>query len=183
MIPSVYSIQRSVLPICVFIVVAELHFGWHVLNFKLEPAAVCAPGATDDGECCQSPGTSAFDAYLKSQSYWLGVSYALPMAFAAVALRRYREQRSSMNRNLAVGSVTFSGALAAAGCFLTGCCGSPMLSIYASFLGATFIPFAKPLLAVISGISVLAAWCWMTRRPTAIRCNCAGGCQGEQRAI
>jgi hypothetical protein len=168
------------LPVCVFIVAAELHFGWQALNFKLDPAAVCAPEATDDRECCQSPGTSAFDAYLKSQSYWLGVSYALPMAFAAVALRRWRERRSSRNRNLALGGVTLSGALATAGCFLTGCCGSPMLAIYATFLGPTFLPFAKPLLAAVSGISVLIAWWWMDR-PAKAACNCSSSscCGGD----
>lgn len=102
--------------------------------------------------------------YLETQSYWLGFSYALSLTFAVYAFRRYREQRYCAAKNLAIGGVTFSGFLAVAGCYLIGCCGSPMLVVYLSFFGAAFLPFAKPLVALVTSISILAAWWWMNRR-------------------
>jgi hypothetical protein len=62
--------------------------------------------------------------------------------------------------------VTFSGFLAVAGCFLLGCCGSPMLAVYLSLFGAGFLPFAKPLVAALTTLSILGAWCWVSRRGT-----------------
>jgi hypothetical protein len=112
-----------------------------------------------------APGTetSWLRLYLESQSYWLGYSYALALSFAAVALRRYREQRLCAARNLAIGSVTLSGFLAVAGCFLLGCCGSPMLAVYLSLFGASFLPFAGPLVAGVTTITIIVGWFWMNR--------------------
>lgn len=67
-------------------------------------------------------------------------------------------------RNLAIGGVTLSGVLAVAGCFLLGCCGSPMLAVYLSLFGAAFLPFAKPLVAGLTAASLVAGWWWMKRR-------------------
>lgn len=176
------AIKRAVLPVSAFIVVMELHFGFQVLNYKLNPTAACPPEATADGSCCRSPDeTSAFRVYLQGQGYWLGISYALPLAFAVTAFRRYREQRSAFNRKLAIGGLTLYGVLAAAGCFLTGCCGSPMLAVYASFLGATYLPFAKPLLAGFSAFTVVIAWWWMNRSNVTAACNCSDAvcCSGD----
>ena len=63
------AIKRAVLPVCAFIVVMELHFGFQVLNYKLNPTAACPPEATADGSCCQSPDeTSAFSVYLQGRA-------------------------------------------------------------------------------------------------------------------
>jgi hypothetical protein len=118
--------------------------------------------------------------YLQTQSYWLGFSYALSLTFAVYAFQRYREQRQGAAKNLAIGGVTFSGLLAVAGCYLVGCCGSPMLAVYLSLFGAAFLPFAKPLVALVTSISILGAWWWLNRHcpspvPTAASISsCAG---------
>lgn len=90
--------------------------------------------------------------------------YALSLAFAAAAFRRYREGRLCTTRNLAIGGVTFTEVLSVTGCYLLGCCGSPMLGVYVSLFGAVFIPWAKPLAALLTLLSIGVAWWWLNRR-------------------
>lgn len=114
--------------------------------------------------------------YLETQSYWLGFSYALSIAFAVVCLRRYREEQFCGAQRLAIGGATFSGALALAGCYLLGCCGSPMLAVYLSLFGATFLPLAKPIVFSFTALSILVAWWWMNRRRPPRAVQGAKGC-------
>jgi len=107
--------------------------------------------------------TSALAHYVESQDYWLGYSYALALSFSVLALRRYREGRFCAARNMAIGGATFTGFLAVAGCFLAGCCGSPMLVVYLNLFGAAFLPLAKPLMAGVTTISIGTSWWWMNR--------------------
>lgn len=150
--------RRAVLPLAVFLAVLSLHCGWALAFPEVPPEqgrwiAVSPPTAAD-----------AFRRYLASQGYWLGVSFALSSAFAAAAFRRYREERHCGGGSFAVGGVTVSGVLAAAGCFLVGCCGSPMLGVYATLLGASVAPLMKPLIAALTALTIIGAWAWMNRR-------------------
>jgi hypothetical protein len=138
--------------------VAVAHYVWSGLFSEVDP--VQARWATLPGV----GASSWLHRYLETQSYWLGYSYALSLAFAAAALRRYREKRYCSAKTLALGGVTLTGFLALAGCFLVGCCGSPMLVIYLSLFGAWFLPLAKPLVAIITTFSIIWAWWWMKRR-------------------
>ena len=88
-----------------------------------------------------------------AQDRWLSVPAA-----ETSWLRRYREQRLCAARNLAIGGVTLSGFLAIAGCFLLGCCGSPMLAVYLSLFGASFLPFARPFVAGVTTITIIVGW-------------------------
>jgi hypothetical protein len=144
----------------VFTIVAAAHYVWVGLFPERDPAQ-------DRWLTVATAETSWLRYYLETQSYWLGYSYALALAFAAVALRRYREQRLCAARNLAIGGVTLSGFLAVAGCFLLGCCGSPMLAVYLSLFGASFLPFAKPLIGLLTTVSIVAGWVWMHRNERA----------------
>jgi hypothetical protein len=153
---SVTGLRRAVLPLAVFFGVALFHFVWVDLFPEQNPAqtrwvTIAQP-------------TPPLERYLETQSYLLGYSYALAFSFAAVALRGYRERRSCMARGLAIGGVTFSGFLAVAGCYLIGCCGSPMLGVYLSLFGAAFLPLAKPLVAIFTTVSVVLSWWWMSSR-------------------
>jgi hypothetical protein len=149
--------RRFLLPLAVFLGVAAAHFVWSGLFPEVDP--VQARWAS-----LAAPETSWLHRYLASQSYWLGYSYALSLAFAVAALRRYREKRFCSAKTLTFGGLTLSGFLVLAGCFLVGCCGSPMLLVYLSLFGAGFLPLAKPLVAVVTMISIAGAWWWMTRR-------------------
>jgi hypothetical protein len=60
--------------------------------------------------------------------------------------------------------------LAVAGCFLPGCCGSPMLPIYLSLLGPWFLPWAKPLSAILTALSILLGIWWIRRKTAQVPC-------------
>lgn len=135
--------------------------------------------------------TSWWRTYIETQSYWLGYSYALAFSFAVMAFRWYREQSSCASRNAAIGGFSFSGLLAVGGCFLVGCCGSPMLIVYMNLFGAAFLPLAKPLMAGITSLTIVLAWLWMHRKSSlfqkateshassGIACDCGAHCSSE----
>ncbi len=147
------GLRRAVLPLGVFISTALLHFAWLYLFPEQNPV--------QSRWAKVSQGSFPLRRYIETQSYWLGYSYALAFSFAAVALRGYRERRSCTAKGLAIGGVTFSSFLAVTGCYLIGCCGSPMLGVYLSVFGAAFLPLAKPLIATFTTVSVALSWWWM----------------------
>lgn len=165
------ALVRPMLPVTVFGGVVAFHFVWLGLFPEKTAASTTSADAECAGEaCCKReaipPGTATswLGRYAAGQDYWLGYSYASSLTFAATALRRYRERRLCTARNLAIGGVTVSGLLAVVGCYLLGCCGSPMLPIYLSLFGAAFLPLAKPLVAGLTTLSLLAAWWWLRRQ-------------------
>ena len=173
--------RRAVMPLCVFAAVIAMHFLWLGIFPEQDPAQ--ARWAVD------VPRGSWLTRYVEAGDYWLGFSYGLSLGFAAIALRRYREGRFCAARNVAIGSVTFSGALSVVGCYLLGCCGSPMLAVYLSLFGAAFVPLAKPLIAGLTLLSVLLGWWWMNRHaplaagaaaencPPSAACDCGPRCE------
>ncbi len=155
--PFSHRFARVILPASVFVLVWGIHYVWQGYFPEMNPAQ-------SQWVSFGVPARMSWlEQYIKSQNCYLGFSYALSLAFAAIALRRYREQRFCCARNLAVGGVTLSGFLAVAGCYLLGCCGSPMLAVYMSLFGATFLPLGKPIIAAITTIFVSAAYWWMNR--------------------
>ncbi len=148
-------VRRAILPVAVFTGVALFHFVW--LHFFPE-----ADPAQSRWETVPQT-SSALGLYIDEGSYFLGYSYALAISFATVAFRSYREKRIRSAGGFAVGGLTFSGFLAFAGCYLLGCCGSPMLGVYMSLFGTGFLPFAKPLVAVITTLTIVGSWWWMNR--------------------
>jgi hypothetical protein len=145
------KIRRALLPLSVFLAVMSAHFVWLGLFPEQDPA---------QSRWADVPITehSWLKTYLDGGSYWLSYSYGISLAFAAVGIRRYREQRLAASRNFALGSVSFSGVLAVTGCYMLGCCGSPMLAVYLSLFGAAFLPWAKPLVALLTTVTLFAAW-------------------------
>ena len=167
------KIRRILLPLAVFAAVMLLHFCWLGLFPERDPA--------QDRWVATATPVSWWGRYCDGGSYWLGFSYGLSLAFAAVAWRRYREGRFCPGRKLAIGGVTFSGALSVVGCYLLGCCGSPMLAVYLSLFGAAFVPWAGPLIAGLTLLSVLVGSWWMNRHtgrdhPAGCRCEEACSC-------
>lgn len=166
-------LRRAALPLAVFVLVIGGHFVLRGLFPERDAAqdrwaSVPAPTAP-----------SWLDQYLRSQDYWMGVSYGMSGAFVAWMLRRWREHRRRIARNAALGGLSLGGVLAVAGCFLTGCCGSPMLAVYVGFLGSWFLPLAKPLCAVLTFLLLLVAWWWVSRKLSVAvkpctdpRCSC-----------
>ncbi len=147
---------QAVLPGAAFLAVMMFHFVWLGVYPERNPAQ-------DRWSAISAPQQTWLQRYVEAQSYWLGFSYATSLSFAVVAFRRYRERRSCATRKVAIGSAVLSGALPVVGCFLVGCCGSPMLVVYLNLFGAAFLPFAKPLMAGLTLISIILAWWWMSR--------------------
>jgi hypothetical protein len=64
----------------------------------------------------------------------------------------------------AVGGITLVGVLMAGGCFLIGCCGSPMLAVYVSLFGSRALGVGKPLTALVTLVSVSCGYWCLSRR-------------------
>jgi len=63
----------------------------------------------------------------------------------------------------------------AGGCFLIGCCGSPMLAVYLSLFGAKALGLGKPLMALVTLVSVSCGYWFLSRRFTR-GSDCIGNC-------
>ena len=124
------------------------------------------------------PRPSALARYIERQDYWLGYSYALAAAFTAFALFRTLEQRRRDARGV-LGGITLLGVLYGAGCFLIGCCGSPMLGIYLSLFGASILGVVKPIVAAVTTLSVVLSGIYLIRRSRQVCCPTAAGCCQE----
>lgn len=144
-----FSAKRALLPALVFLLTMAAHYAWFV---KTGSAPSQSDGACCGSACESSPGVAE---YIKTQTYLLGYSVALSLSYASIAIRKFVEQRTNAAKGAALGGVGASAILGFAGCYLTGCCGSPMLGVYIGLLGPTILPFAKPLVAVITTISIL----------------------------
>jgi len=105
---------------------------------------------------------SLLSSYFEQQDFWMGLSYALAGAFTVYALLKFSENRKSCVAGI-IGGVTLIGILNVAGCFLLGCCGSPMLAVYLSLFGSTFLGFTKPLVAAITLVTVIIGTIWIER--------------------
>lgn len=113
-------------------------------------------------------------SYFKQQDFFLGLSYALAGAFTAWALLNYFQNRRGALFGIA-GGITLTGVLAFAGCFLAGCCGSPMLAIYLSWFGPSILGFTKPLTLLLTAISIGIGIMWIKKKSQAAACNCGTG--------
>jgi hypothetical protein len=114
---------------------------------------------------------SLLSLYITRQDFLLGFSYALAVAFTIYALVKFlKNQRLGISG--VVGGVTLTGVLYIAGCFLLGCCGSPLIPIYLSLFGASFLGFTKPIIATITTISVAVGYFWISKKSKGC---CVGG--------
>lgn len=160
--PPKVSKRRWLLPLTVFVLAMAVQALYARHEARQPVQGWAADSAIVDN------GLWGFRPYVESRDYLTSYSYALPLAFAAVALRRYREcrqRRKCAAGKAAVGGLTLSAALAGSGCFLLGCCGSPMLGIYLSFFGAAFLPMVKPLVAGVTTLTVALSYYWWIWRP------------------
>jgi hypothetical protein len=116
-----------------------------------------------------NPSVNFWQTYIVSQDYFVSFSYALSASFAVWATARFIYVRRRAAAIGAFGGVSFVTILAAAGCFLIGCCGSPMLPIYISLFGAA-AGIGKLLMALLTLISIGAGYLYVLRQPS---CGCA----------
>jgi hypothetical protein len=117
-----------------------------------------------------NPSVSFWQSYIISQDYFVSFSYALSASFAVWAFARFVYFRRRTAAVEAFGGISLVTFLAMAGCFLIGCCGSPMLAIYISLFGSKAAGIGKPLMALISLSSIGGGYLYVMRRQ---ECNCA----------
>jgi hypothetical protein len=151
---------RRLLPLFVFLAA----FLAHALYSGF--CAGSAPSGWADLDISSSAvGPLGLWAYVRAQDYFVGFSYALAAAFATWALSKCISLRGRKGTaGVAAGSITLVGVLMASGCFLIGCCGSPMLAIYLGLFGSRVLGFAKPLTALITLFSVSCGYWCLSRR-------------------
>ncbi len=148
---------RECLPFMVFALILVGHAAYSTLQND-----ECAPGSVEmhpmDG------GVAAhLRPYISHQDYMMGLSYALAGGFTVYALLTFIRSRRKGATGIVGGSV-LTAVIYGAGCFLTGCCGSPMLTVYLGVWGASVLGFAKPLILLVTVVSVAVGFFWMRRR-------------------
>lgn len=111
----------------------------------------------------QLENTNMILLYFKHQDYLMGLAYALAGAFTIYALLKFL-QHSKKGVAGVVGGITLTGILYIAGCFLLGCCGSPMLAVYLSLFGSSFLEFTKPLVLILTTTSVVIGYFWINKK-------------------
>ncbi len=158
--PNSHRIVRALLPLSVFVLTFAAHYAWFAMSGT--PLAATESNCKSCGISCSTPATGN-SSYIGTQTYLLGYSIALSLAFASLAIRQFLEKRSKAAQGAALGGMSLSALLGFAGCYLTGCCGSPMLAVYVSLLGAAFLPFAKPLIAAVTTLSIAASVWWLSQ--------------------
>ncbi len=113
--------------------------------------------------------------YFERQDIFIGLSYALTATFTAYAVINFFDKRKKGIAGT-VGGFTLAGVLYFAGCFLTGCCGSPMLTVYLSLFGSSIIGFAKPITAGFTFVSIVIGFIWINKNNKANICSDNEGC-------
>lgn len=143
--------KKTVITLFIFIVVFILH----MVYFKLI-----------EGACAD---TSWFKRYIQEQEYFLGISYALSIAFVAFAFLKFKE-----NRKKALKAAFGGGTLAIILwflCFLFGCCGSPMLIVYLNLIGISNLKIPKFVLLVMTIIFIGIGYIWLIKKSPESCCN------------
>ena len=150
-----------------FLITLSLHF--FLDSASLEPNDNWA----DAAELTQQTKPTGYELYFTEGEYILGLSYAMAIACTILALSRFKFDKSKGILGIFSG-VTLSAALYAFGCFLIGCCGSPMAVVYAGLLGSSFLGFTKPFVFIITLLSIGIGYRLMLKKPEGKVCSTDG---------
>jgi len=108
-------------------------------------------------------------AHLSGDGLWLGASYALVACFMVIALGRFRDRRREALAG-AAGGTLLAGGIYAAGCFMLGCCGSPMAVVWLSLLGGRYANVGGVFLFLLTLLST-SGGLWMLNRGEEAPCG------------
>lgn len=117
-----------------------------------------------------------FLLYFNRQDFMLGLSYALAGAFTIYAFLKFQKNRKKSGVAGIAGGVALTGTLYGGGCFLIGCCGSPMFAVYMGFFGSSFTGFAKPLVLIFTILSIVIGLFWIEKRTNSCFCAESDNC-------
>ena len=157
--------KKILYPLAAFIAVLSLHASYSIWK-----------GIRVSRKWVQIEDINWLKVYLERNDYLLSLSYALAGAFTVYAFMRFRERRKAGVAGV-VGGLTLTGALYVGGCFLLGCCGSPMLAVYLGVFGSSFLGFAKPLVLILTATSIAIGFFWLERKS---RACCVEGEQADE---
>lgn len=101
--------------------------------------------------------------YLRNQEYYLGFSYAVSGAFSVFAFMKFNQCRGKAI-GVGLGASVWAIALWSIGCFLAGCCGSPMWIVYANLFGISILKIPKWSIAIMSLVMVILGYLWLRRK-------------------
>jgi hypothetical protein len=164
-----------------FVAILAFHGVWSINQPAACDGSSCAPGAVgcDTGTADTSTLSGAIGAYVANGDIWLGLSYALAGAFCVYALSLWSENRKRAATG-ALAGLTIGSALAVFGCFLVGCCGSPMLPVWLGLFGGKALGLTKPLMAALTLVSVAIGYA-LLKRGCGAGCACgSSGCGPEE---
>lgn len=122
-----------------------------------------------------SQGVSYVKIYYNQQEYFLGLSYALAAGFTVFSIFKMLESRKKGVART-IGGTALMGIIYWGSCFLIGCCGSPMLTVYLSLFGASFLGFSKSIILVITIISITISYFFLQKKS---KCACPEGTCGK----
>ncbi len=111
--------------------------------------------------------------YLLTQGIFMGLSYGLTVSFTLFALATLMQGQKKGIAGL-IGGVSLTGFLYFAGCFLLGCCGSPMLAVYIGLFGSKAAGLGKPITFGLTFVSVVIGFILLARR--SVDGSCVEGC-------
>lgn len=133
------------------------------LVFSLHAVYSIAATARMSHQWVQLENVNLFRSYVARQDYLLGLSYAVAGAFTLYAILQFSRGRKGSLTGV-IGGSALTGLLYFAGCFLLGCCGSPMLIVYLNLFGSSLLGFTKHLTLALTIISVVIGYFWMERK-------------------
>jgi hypothetical protein len=126
--------------------------------------------ATQDVFYMAPPLRERILAHLSGDGLWLGASYALVACFLVIVLGRFRDNRREALAG-AAGGTLLVGGIYAFGCFMLGCCGSPMAVVWLSLLGGRFANVGGIFLFLLTLLST-SVGLGMMKREKVLRDKC-----------
>lgn len=145
------KVKKTIITLFTFIVVFILH----IVYFKVT-----------EGRCGD---IFWLKKYIEEEGYFLGISYALSIAFVAFAFLKFKENRKKALK------VAFGGGFLVIIlwflCFLFGCCGSPMLIVYLNLIGISSLRIPKFVLLIMTIIFIGIGYIWLIKKTPKGCCN------------
>lgn len=108
--------------------------------------------------------------YIAGREYFAGLSYALSVSFMVFAFLKFKENKKAA-LTAAMGGGLWAVVLWFL-CFLSGCCGSPMLLVWLNLLGLAGLQIPKFAMLLMTIVFVGISYAWLARKS---RVNCCGG--------
>jgi hypothetical protein len=145
-----------------------------LLVFSLHLAYTLQSSSNTSSKWVQVEDSDGLSTYMEKGEYFIGISYGLAISFAVYALLKYagnqKKRVTGLFSGLTLTSLIYFGA-----CFLSGCCGSPMIAVYVSLLGPSFQGAGKPITLALTAVSVSAGYYILERKET--KCGCKNVCK------